>query len=110
MKMGRHNNDWPEEESDDDKHDDELVQLSQENTVVQLVSLEVSNDKEEEAHLEGQSILLIGSRLGVVSVDEEENGDLIRARLQANPQKLFVSLNQPSPSTPRWESWPSFLS
>ena len=103
----RHNDDdLSEEESDDDEHDDELVQLGQENTAVQLVSLEASDDEEEEAHSKGQLVPLIGSKLGVVSVEKEENEDLTWARLQAISQKLFVSSNQPSPSTPRLESRP----
>ena len=96
--------DLSEEESDDDDDDDELVQLDQENTTIQLVSLDASNDKEEEVHSEGQSIPLIGSKLGVVSIGDEKNVDLARARLQATPPKLFVSTSQPSPSDPRWES------
>ena len=77
--------DLSKEESDDDDDNDELIQLGQENTIVQLISLEASDDEEEEAHLEGQSIPLIGSRLDVVSVSKEENEDLERARLQATP-------------------------
>ena len=51
---------------------------------------------------------MIGSRLGGVSVGEEENEDLAKARLQAIPWKLFVSTSQPSLSDPRQESRPSF--
>ena len=97
-----------EEESDNDDDNNELVQLSQENIAIQFVSLEASDDEEEEAHSKGQSIPLIGSKLGVVSVGKEDNEDLARARLQATPRKLFVSTSQPSPSDPRWESRPSF--
>ena len=65
-----------EESSDDDDDDDELLQLGEENTAVELVSLEASDEEVEEAHSEGQSVPLIGSRLGAVDYDEEENEDL----------------------------------
>ena len=68
--------DLSKEEFDNDEYNDKLIQLGQENTAIQFVSLEASNDKEEEAHSEGQLVPLIGSRLGVMSVDEEENEDL----------------------------------
>ena len=77
--------DLSEEESDDDNEGDELLQLGQDNTAVDLVSLETSDEDEEEAHLERQSVPLVGSRLGVVNVDEDENEDLARARLQTIP-------------------------
>ena len=70
-----------EEESDDVNNGDDLLQLGQDNTVVEPVSLEASDDEEEEAHSEGQSVPLVGSWLGVVNVDEDENEDLARARL-----------------------------
>ena len=70
-----------EEESDDVNDGDNLLQLGQVNTAVEPVSLEASNDKEEEAHLEGQSVPLVGSPLGVVNVDEDKYEDLARARL-----------------------------
>jgi hypothetical protein len=100
--------DLSEEESDDD--DDDLLLPRQENTVAEPIPLESSEDEDEEAHSEGQSVPLIGSRLGAVSVGEEENEELTRARGQATPRKLFVSLSQPSPSDPRRESRPSFSS
>ena len=75
--------DLSEEESDDDNDGDELLQLRQDNTSVDPISLEASDDKEEEAHSEGQSIPLVGSWLGIVNVDKDENEDLARARLQA---------------------------
>ena len=77
--------DLSKEESDDEDDDDDGVQLGQENTAIQPVSLDTSNDKEEEVHSKGQSVPLIGSRLGGMSVGEEENEDLARARLQATP-------------------------
>jgi hypothetical protein len=97
-----------EEESDDDN--DDLLQLGQENTTIEPLLLESSEDEDEEAHSEGQSVPLIGSRLGDVSVGEEENEELARMRGEATPQKLFVSSSQPSPSDPKRESWPSFSS
>jgi hypothetical protein len=100
--------DLSEEESDDD--DDDLLLPGQENTAAEPIPLESSKDKDKEAHSEGQSVPLIGSRLGAVSVGEEENEELARARGQATPQKLFVSSSQPSPSDPRRESRPSFSS
>ena len=45
-----------------------------------------------------------------MSIGKEENEELARARLQATPQKLFVSTSQPSPSDPRQESQPLFSS
>ena len=97
-----------EEESDDDNDNDDLVQPGQENIAVEPLSLESSNDKDEEAYSEGQSVPLIESRLGGVSVDEEENEEFVRAKLQATPRKLFVSMSQPSSSDPRRESQSSF--
>lgn len=49
-----------------------------------IVSLELdvqdSTNKEEEGNSEGQSILLVGSWLGVVNVKEEETEELAGAR------------------------------
>jgi hypothetical protein len=87
--------DLSEEESDDD--DDDLLLPRQENTAAEPIPLESSEDEDEEAHSEGQSVPLIGSRLGAMSVGKEENEELARARGQATPRKLFVSLSQPSP-------------
>jgi hypothetical protein len=56
--------DLSEEESDDD--DDDLLQPGQENTAVEPISLETSEDEDKEAHSEGQSVPLIRSRLGAV--------------------------------------------
>jgi hypothetical protein len=100
--------DLSEEESDDD--DDDLLLPCLENTAAEPIPLESSEDEDEEAILEGQSVPLIGSRLSAVSVGEEENEELARARGQATPRKLFVSSSQPSPSDPRRESRPSFSS
>ena len=99
--------DLSEEEFDDVNDDDDLLQLGHDNTTVEPVSLEASNDEEKEAHSEGQSVLPVGFRFGVINVDEDENEDLARARLQATPRKLFVSTSQPSPSDRTWESRPS---
>ena len=96
--------DLSEEESDD--NDDNLVQLGQEKTVVEPLSLKSSDDKDKEAHSEGQLVPLIGSRLGGVSAGEEENEELARTRLQGTSWKLFISTSQPSPSDPRRESRP----
>ena len=73
--------DLSEGESDNDIDDDNLVQLGQENIVVELLSLESSDDKDEEAHSKVQSVSYIGSRLGGMSIGEEENEELARARL-----------------------------
>ena len=100
--------DLSKEESVGSDQDNEFVQLGQEDTAVQLVSLEAINEEEEEAHSEGQSVPLVGSRLGVVNIDKDENEDLARTRLQATPWKFFVSTSQPSPSNRRQESRPSF--
>ena len=97
-----------EEEFDNDNDDDELLQLGQDNTAIDPVSLEASDEDEEEAHSKGQSVPLVGPWLGVINVNEDENEDLARARLHATPQKLFVYMSQPSPSDCRWESRPSF--
>jgi hypothetical protein len=83
--------DLSEEESDDD--DDDFLQPGQENTTVEPIPLETSKDEDEEAHSEGQSVPLIGSRLGTVSISEVENEELARARGQAILRKLFVSLS-----------------
>jgi hypothetical protein len=102
--------DLSEEESDDDDDDDDFLLPRIENTAAEPIPLESSEDEDEEAHSEGQSVPLIGSRLGAVSVGEEENEELARARGQATPRKLFVSSSQPSPSDPRRASRPSFSS
>ena len=83
--------DLSEEESDGSDQDAKFIQLGQEDTGVQLVSLEASDEEAEEAQAEGHSVPLIGSWLGVVNVNEDENEELARARLQATPWKLFVS-------------------
>jgi hypothetical protein len=95
--------------SDEDMDDDDVVLLVKENATLDPNAQESSNHKDEERSSKGQSIPLIGSRLGVVSVGEEENviEELARARGQATPQKLFNSLSQPSPSGLRRESRPS---
>ena len=98
------------DEFDDEYEDEDIVQLGQENTVAELVSLEASGEEMEEAQSEGQSIPLLGSRLGAVDYDEEETEDLARVRLQATPRMLFVSSSQPSPSEPGHERRPLFLS
>ena len=90
-----------EESFDNDDDNEELVQLGQENTGVELVSLEASDKEVEGAHSEEQSVPLMGSRLGAVDYDEEENEDLAQARLQATPRKSFVSSSQPSSSDPK---------
>ena len=100
--------DLSEEESDSSNSNAEIVQLGQEGIGNQLLSLESSDKEEEEAESQGHSVPLQGSRLGVVDVDDDENEDLARARLQATPRKLFVSTSQPSPSERRPESRPSF--
>ena len=100
--------DLSKEESDISDPNAKIIQLGQEGTGNQLVSLESSNEKEEEAESQGHSVPLQGSQLGVVDVDDDENEDLARARLQATPRKLFVSTSQPSPSERRPESRPSF--
>jgi hypothetical protein len=91
--------DLSEEESDDD--DDDLLLPGQENTAAEPIPLESSEDEDEEAHSEGQSVPLIGSRLGAVSVGEEENEELARTRGQATPRKLFVSSSHFLPIHPK---------
>jgi hypothetical protein len=72
--------DLSEEESDDDDVDDDFLLPRIENTAAEPIPLESSEDEDKEAHSEGQSVPLIGSRLGAVSVGEEENEELARAR------------------------------
>jgi hypothetical protein len=92
---------------DEDTDDEEVVPLSEENATLEPDAQESSNDEDEEGNSEGQSIPLIGSQLGVVTVGEEENEELARARGQATPRKLFDSSSQPSLSYLRRESRPS---
>ena len=73
--------DLSSDKSDDEYEDEDVVQLGQENITAELVSLEASSEEMEEAQLEGQSVPLLGSRLGAVDYDEEETKDLARARL-----------------------------
>ena len=100
--------DLSEEESTESNQENEFVQLGQEDTSLQLVSLHASNEEEEEElHSEGQLVPLMRSRLGVVNIDENENKDLARVRFQATPQKLFISMSPPSPFDQRREGRPS---
>ena len=87
----------PDEVMTVDLSDKDIIPLGNNNAPLEP-DAQVSSDKEEdERNLEGQSIPLIGSWLGVVSVEEEENKEFIRARGQATPWKLFNSLSQPNP-------------
>jgi hypothetical protein len=90
--------------SDEDMDDEDMVPLGEENATLDPEAHESSDDEDEEGNLEGQSIPLIGSRLGVVSVGEEENEEVVRARGQTTPWKLFDFSSQPSPSDLRQES------
>jgi hypothetical protein len=93
----------PEETSDDD--DD--VPMGDKDATPNPNAIDLSDDDDDKGHSEEQSIPLVGSRLGAATVTEEENEELARARGQATPRKLFDSLNQPSSSNLRRESWPS---
>jgi hypothetical protein len=96
--------------SDEDTDNEDVVPLGEENTTLDPDAQESSNDKDDEGNLGGQSIPLVGSWLGVVSVGKEENEELARLRIQATPRKLFDSSSQPSPSDLRRESRPSLSS
>jgi hypothetical protein len=96
----------PEETSDDD--DDSP--LGDEDATPHPDAIDLSNDDDDEGHLEEQSIPLVGSQLGAATVAEEENEELARARGHATPRKLFDSLRQPGSSNLRQESRPSLSS
>jgi hypothetical protein len=88
--------------AEEDMDNEDLVPLGDENATLDPDAQESSDDDNDEGNLEGnlegQSIPLIGSRLDVVSVGEEENEELAKARGQATSRKLFDSSSQPSPS------------
>ena len=87
----------PDEVMTVDLSDKDIIPLGNNNAPLEP-DAQVSSDKEEdERNLEGQSIPLIGSWLGVVSVGEEENEEFTRVRGQATPWKLLDSSSQPSP-------------
>jgi hypothetical protein len=97
--------------SDEDIDDENIVLLGGENATLESNAQKSSDEmEEEEGNSEGQSIPLIGSRLGVVSIGEEENEEFTRVRGQATPWRLFDSSSQPSPSDLRQESRSSLLS
>ena len=85
-----------------------VVQLGQEDTAVEHVSLETSNEEEEDAESEGQDVPLEGLMLGVINYNEEEPVDLAQARLAVIPWMLFTSMSQPSSSDPEHERRPLF--
>jgi hypothetical protein len=66
--------------SEEDTDDEDVVPLGDRNATLDPDAQESSDDDDDEGNLEGQLIPLIGSRLGVVSVGEEENEELVRAR------------------------------
>jgi hypothetical protein len=94
--------------SDEESNDNDVFTLGQEIATVDPLPQESSEEEDEEANSEDQSIPLRGSRLSVVSVGENE--ELSRVREQATPRKLFDSSSQPSPSDPRRESRSSLSS
>jgi hypothetical protein len=98
------------DESDDSYEDVGVIQLGQENTAAEDVSLDTSSEDEEKAESEGQQVPLEGSTLGGVNYDGEDPLDLARARLAATPRMLFASTSQPSSSNPEHERRPSFSS
>jgi hypothetical protein len=77
--------------SSNEMDDEDDVVLGDENATLFPDSQESSDDDDDEANSEGQSIPLVGTRLGVASVGEEENEELTRLRIQATPRKLFDS-------------------
>jgi hypothetical protein len=81
--------------SDEDMDNEDVVPLGDddddEGNDATLAPQESSDDDDDEGNSEGQSIPLVGSRLGVVSVGEVENEELARLRIQATSQKLFDS-------------------
>jgi hypothetical protein len=93
--------------SEEDTDNEDVVSLGDKNATLDLDAQESSDDDDNEDHSEGQSIPLIRLQLGVVSIREEDNEELMRARGQATPRKLFDSLSQPSPSHLKRESRPS---
>ena len=98
------------DESDDEYEDEGVLQLGQENTAIEYVSLDTSGEDEEEADSEGQEVPLQGSMLGGINYDLEEPVDLARARLAATPRLLFPSTSQPSSSNPEQERRTPFSS
>jgi hypothetical protein len=87
-------------------NNDDDVPMGDKDATPNLDAIDLSDDDDDEGHLEEQSIPLVGSRLGAATVMEEKNEELARARGQATPRKLFDSLSQPSSSNLRRESRP----
>ena len=77
------------DKSDDAYEEEGVVQLGQEGSAVELVSLETSSEEEEEAKSEGQEIPLKGSTLGGANFDEEEPEEIARARLALLPRSYL---------------------
>jgi hypothetical protein len=77
--------------SDDETDEENVVPLDDENATLDPDTQESSDDEDDEGNSGGQSIPLVGSRLGGVSACEEENEELTRLRIQATPRKLFDS-------------------
>ena len=100
--------DLSEEESSDSDANSGFLDLGDGIRVGDPVLLGASDGKGEQS--QGHSIPLVGSRLGVVNADEDENEDLARARLDATPWRLFTLSSQQTPSDHRQEGGPSFSS
>jgi hypothetical protein len=66
--------------SDKDTDDEDVVPLGYNNAPLEPDAQESNDEEEDEGNSEGQSIPLIGSGLGVVSIGEEENEELARVR------------------------------
>jgi hypothetical protein len=68
---------------EEDTGDEDMVSFGDENATFDPDAQESSDYDNDEGNSKRQSIPLIGSRLGVVSIGEEENEELARARGQA---------------------------
>lgn len=99
--------DVSDDDSDDANDGNEPLQVGQDIPAINLSSTESSSSEEEDGQSEEQAIPLVGSRLGVTNVDDDENEELARARLEATPRKLFIDSSQPSHSDHRPDRRPS---
>lgn len=94
-------------DADDAFEDEGVVQLGEEGTAAEIVSLETSSEEEDEAESEGHDVPLEGSTLGGADFNEEEPEELTRARFAVTPRKLFPATSQPRSSDPQHDRRPS---
>ena len=77
--------------SKEDMDNEDVVPLGDKNATLVIQESSNNDDDDNEGNSKGQSIPLVGSRLGVVSIGKVENEELARLKIQATFRKLFHS-------------------